>query len=72
MRRLIIISALCLAVILVGAIYTLIDGIICGSYLGIILSLTCIQLCLWAFATLEKWYNKQRKKNLTKGNFYTT
>lgn len=42
MRRLIIISALCLAVILVGAIYTLIDGIICGSYLGIILSLTCI------------------------------
>jgi nucleoside recognition membrane protein YjiH len=42
MRRLIIISALCLAAILIGAIYTLIDGIICGSYLGVTLSLTCI------------------------------
>lgn len=42
MRRLIIISALCLAAILVGAIYSLIDGIICGSYLGVTLSLTCI------------------------------
>jgi hypothetical protein len=42
MRRLIIISALCLAAILVGAIYSLIDGIICGSYLGVTLSLACI------------------------------
>jgi len=42
MRRLIIISALCLAAILVGAIYSLIDAIICGSYLGITLALACI------------------------------
>jgi uncharacterized membrane protein required for colicin V production len=42
MRRLIIISALCLAAILVGAIYSLIDGIICGSHLGVTLSLGCI------------------------------
>ncbi len=33
MRRIIIIAALCFAVILIGAIYTLVDGVICGSYL---------------------------------------
>ncbi len=41
MRRLIIISALGFAAILIGAFYTLIDGIICGSYLGVTLSLAC-------------------------------
>lgn len=42
MRRLIIISALCLTAILIGAFYSLVDGIICGSYLGVTLSLSCI------------------------------
>jgi hypothetical protein len=42
MRRLIIISALGFAAILIGAFYTLIDGIICGSYLGVTLSLACM------------------------------
>ncbi len=42
MRHLIIISALCLAAILIGSFYTLIDGINCGSYLGVTLSLACI------------------------------
>ncbi|MBC7721608.1 MAG: hypothetical protein H7068_06250 [Pedobacter sp.] len=42
MKRLIIILVLCFAVILIGAFYTLVDGIICGSWLGISMSLGCI------------------------------
>ena len=44
MRRIIIIAALCFAAILIGAIYTLVEGIICGSYLGISLSLGCMAI----------------------------
>ncbi len=54
MRRLIIISALCLAAILIGAIYSLIDGIICGSYLGVTLSLACIAALLVGVRQFKK------------------
>ena len=42
MKRLIITSTLCFAAIIIGAIYILIDGIICCSYLGITLSFGCM------------------------------
>lgn len=42
MKRLSIILTLCFAAILIGAFYTLVDGIICGSWLGISMSLGCI------------------------------
>ncbi len=50
MKRLILISALCFAAILIGAVYTLVDGIKCGSALGVTLSVTCI---VTLFASLQ-------------------
>ena len=58
MRRLIIISALCLAAILIGAFYTLVDGIICGSYLGVTLSITCIAVLFFGVRHFKKMAQK--------------
>ncbi len=54
MKRLIIILTLCFAAILIGAFYTLVDGIICGSWLGIFMSLGCIVTLFIGVRLLKK------------------